>query len=110
MKNSKEAWIIFRRIITVLFIIFLINYYQVESGNYKNSTTQRTVLTEEKIREFEEDVKNGKFVDIKNYTETDTVDTTTTTSNVGYKIGEGIDKIVNEKADGIIKIIKKYFM
>lgn len=110
MKNSRKAWITFRRIITILFIIFLINYYQVESGNYKNSTTKRTILTEEKIKEFEEDVKNGEFVDIKDYTETDNIDTTTTTSNIGYKVGEGIDNIVNEKADTIFKFFRKYFM
>ena len=82
MKNSREAWVVFRRIIFILFIIFLINYYQVESGNYENEINKKTILTEEKIHEFEEDVKNGNFIDIKDYTETPYVDTTTITSNI----------------------------
>ena len=80
MKNSHKAWVINRQ----------------------------TILTEEKIKEFEEDVKNGTFVDIKDYTENTYVDTSNTASNIGAKVGEGLDSLINEKAKGIIDFIGKF--
>lgn len=108
MKNSKKAWIIFSRTLTVLFIIFLINYFQVESGNY-NNLNDKTVLTEEKIREFEEDVKNGNYVDIKDYTTMDYTDTSNNISNMGYYIGESIDDFINNKVLTVLTFIGNLF-
>lgn len=109
MKNTHQAWLIFKRILIILFILFLINYYQVESGNYKNKLAEKTLLTEEKIREFEEDVKSGKYVDIKDYTEYNYIDTSTPVATIGNKVGSSIDNFINEKAPNFFKIIKKYF-
>ena len=109
MKNSKKAWQVFKTILILLFIFFLINYYQVESGNYQNELTQKTILTEEKIKEFEQDVKDGNYIDLKNYTENNYVDTSNAFSKFGNHIGEGLEKIINEKGQDFFKIIKKYF-
>jgi phage/plasmid-associated DNA primase len=68
MKNSRTAWIIFRRILTFLFIIFIILYFQVETGLVSEAKT-KAIITQENIKKFEEDVKNGEYIDIKNYTE-----------------------------------------
>ncbi len=109
MKNSKKAWIVFRRITLVFFITFLINYFQVESGNYKNTANQKTILTEEKIKEFEEDVKNGEYVDIKNYTETNYIDTSTPITDIGYSIGEGVNDFINNKVVKFFNYIGSFF-
>lgn len=109
MKNSKKAWIIFRRITTLLFIIFLINYFQVESGNYKNEINNKTILTEEKIKEFENDVRNGNFVDIKDYTEETYIDTSTPITNLGYNIGEGVNDFINNKVVKFFNYIGSFF-
>ncbi len=109
MHNSRTAWLVFKRILIILFILFLINYYQVESGNYQSELSKKTILTEEKIREFEDDVRNGEYVDIKDYTESNYVDTSNNVSKAGNKVGNAIDKLVNEKAPNFFKILKKYF-
>lgn len=109
MKNSKKAWIIFRRITLLLFVVFLINYYQVESGNYKNAAHQKSILTEEKIREFEADVKNGKYVDLKDYTEDYYVDTSTPITDIGYSIGCGVDNFINNKVVKFFSYIGSFF-
>ena len=109
MKNSLKAWIIFRRIIIFLFVVFLINYYQVKSGNYISEENKRTILTEEKIREFEDDVKNGDFVDIKDYTENDYVDTTTAVTDIGYEIGEVVNDFINNKVVGFFEYVGQFF-
>lgn len=109
MKNSKKAWIFFRRTILLLFVLFLINYYQVESGNYRNEVEQKTIITEEKIREFENDVKNGNFVDIKDYTEENSIDTSTPLTDLGYNIGNELDNILNDKVAKFFNYIGSFF-
>lgn len=109
MPNNRHAWLVFKKILLILFVLFLMNYYQVASGNYRNSLTNKTILTEDKIKEFEEDVKNGEYIDIKNYTEEEYIDTRNPISKIGSGIGGGIDQIVNEKAGNFFNFIKKYF-
>lgn len=109
MKNNKKAWIIFKRLTLLLFIIFLINYFQVESGNYKNEASQKRILTEEKIKEFEQDVKNGEYVDIKDYTEVNYIDTSTPITNLGYSIGEGVNDFINNKVVKFFDYIGSFF-
>lgn len=109
IKNSRKAWVVFRRIMLVLFIVFLINYYQVQSGNYVSEENKRTILTEEKIREFEADVKNGDFVDIKDYTDNEYVDTSTSMTDLGYDIGEGVNDFINDKLIRIFEYVGKFF-
>ncbi len=105
MKNSIKAWIIFRRILIILFIIFLIIYFQAENNNY---TTKKTILTEEKIKEFEKDVKNGEFIDIKKYTEEDIKDTSNYMSDIGYSLGEEIGEFFSVKVVNFFEFISQF--
>lgn len=105
MKNSREAWLIFKRILIILFIFFLITYYQAENNNY---TTNKTILTEEKIKEFEKDVKNGNYVDIKKYTEDPYVETSNTFSNLGYNLGTTITDFISVKLVDFFEFIGKF--
>ena len=51
----------------VIIIIFIASYMIAESGYYEYTMQRRTIITNEKIKEFEEDVKNNKEIDLKNY-------------------------------------------
>lgn len=108
MKNSKKSWNVFKSILIILFIIFIISYFQVESGSYNSSLSDKTILTEENIRQFEEDVKNGEYVDIKKYT-VEEVDTSNYMSDLGYEIGEGIDSFINDKVVNVLNFIGNLF-
>lgn len=105
MKNSIKAWLVFKRIIILLFIFFLINYYQAENNNYN---TNKTILTEEKIKEFEEDVKNGNYIDIKKYTEDTYVETSNSFSNLGYNLGKNITDFFSVKLVDFFEFIGKF--
>jgi len=109
MKNSKKAWLYFRRIILVLFIIFLINYYQVASGNYKSTIEQKTITTSEKIKEFENDIASGNYIDIKDYTEDNYIDTSTPLTDLGYELGTEVDNILNNKVAKFFNYIGSLF-
>ncbi len=106
MKNSRKAWLIFRRILFLLFIFYVITYFQAQNSN--NLLSEKTILTSEKIKEFEEDVKNGEYIDIKNYTEDTYVDTSNVISNTGYNIGENITEFFGVKVVDFINFLSKF--
>ena len=58
---------IFNTFVFLLFISFLVLYFSQASGYYDELNNRKTELTKEQIKRFEEDVKNGKMVDIKDY-------------------------------------------
>ena len=109
MKNSKKAWIIFKRCLFILFIAFLINYFSVSSGYYESQINKKTTLTNEKIKEFETDVKNGEYVDIKDYVTDEYVDTSSPMSKVGYNLSELINDFITDKTVKIFKFLGQFF-
>ncbi len=95
MKNSHTAWVVFRRIISLLFILFVVLYFQVETGT-NNPLKEKTIITQENIKKFEEDVKNGEYVDIKDYTETSDIDTSNIMSDAGYLVSNQASKFIGK--------------
>ncbi len=63
MKNSNIA----RIVLIVLFLLFVGLYLVGNSTYYDYDVTSKTRLTEEQIKKFEEDIKNGKSVDVEEY-------------------------------------------
>ena len=66
-KNNKNK--IFKFIFIVFFMSFLVIYFSELTGYYEYQNYKKATLTEEQIKKFEEDVKNGKEVDINKYLE-----------------------------------------
>lgn len=52
-----------------VFLIFIALYYSSNSGLIDYQARNKTVLTEEQIKMFEEDVKNNIEIDLKKYVE-----------------------------------------
>ena len=98
-KNNKNY---FLRTIYLLFILF-ITLYSMNNLGYYNIDTKNKVITEEKMKEFERDIKNGKKIDIKKYTKDET-NYKNIYSNIGYESSKLIDNLLNK---GFNKIIKK---
>lgn len=63
MKGKNIA----RIIIGTLFILFVALYFTQTTGYYEFEQKKITALTEEQIKKFEQDVKDGKEIDINNY-------------------------------------------
>ena len=107
MKNKS-----FYIILLVLFIMFLGLYVSSSSGVIDYSSRHKKVLTDKNIKEFEEDIKNNKEIDIKKYSydDTDKYDNSIskTTLKVSSFLGSTVksildftfgklEKLVNEK-------------
>lgn len=59
----------FRIMSLTVFLIFIALYYSSNSGLIDYQARNKTVLTEEQIKMFEEDVKNNVQIDLKKYIE-----------------------------------------
>ena len=106
MKNNHTAWVVFKRIITFLFIVYIILYFQVETG-INSDIKNKTIITQENIEKFEEDIKNGEYIDIKNYTEYNEVDTSNIISDTGYIISQKASNFFGKELVEFFKFIGK---
>lgn len=102
-KKKKKNW--FLTILAILFMIYLGLYFMDNLGYY-NIATKKSVLTEEKLREFETDIKNGEEIDIKEYVK-DTTNYKNIYSNLGYNMSVGIDEVLNKGIKKVGDFLKK---
>ena len=105
--EEKKKKNIFLKFILILFIIYFALYIMDNLGYY-NIASKNKIITEEKMKEFETDVKNGKSIDIKEYVRDET-NYKNTYSNIGYQSSFFIDTTLNKGLKNIGKILKKLF-
>lgn len=89
-------------IIISIIIIFLVSYLVASTGYYEYQIQERTILTNEKIKEFEEDIKNNKDIDALEYFTLEEVDYSNKFTNLVYNISNESTKVTR-------KVIKKIF-
>lgn len=88
MEKKKTNY--FKLILSGLIILFLIVYI-LGSSNYNETSVQKsTLLTQEAIYNFEEDVLNNEVIDLESYIEVNTKDY----SNKFTNIGESLNNVV----------------
>lgn len=104
-KKNKKNW--FLTIIGILFIIY-IALYSMDNLGYYNIAAKNKVITQEKLLEFESDIKNGEIIDIKEYVR-DTTNYKNSYSNLGYNMSVGIDNVLNKGLKKVGDILKKLF-
>lgn len=69
---------------------------------YKNRLTTKTILTEEQIKKFEEDVKNGVNIDINDYVVRDK-----DYQNNVTRVNDTISSLINKTFKQIFKYLLK---
>ena len=90
--KKKNNW--FKRILIILILLFISLYISSVSGYYEAKISDKVALTDKEIKQFEQDVMNGKEVDLNNYNNYDYVINNTTyddLKNEVYKILEEVD-------------------
>lgn len=103
MDYSKVFW----TIMLVLFIIFISIFVASSSGYYEYENKNKKVLTEEKMKEFEEDVANGKSVDLKNYFEDNTKNYENKVTDAGNLVSNVISTSILKGLEESFKLIEK---
>lgn len=98
---------IFNTIVFSLFVLYLSLYIASSQGYYEYQNKKESKFTEEKIKEFEEDLKNGKKVDIKDYLVNDVKKYDNKITELGLTLSEMLNTGVNTSLEETFKIIGK---
>ena len=96
-------------ILSILFFIFLAYIIAYDSGYYEANISKKSKITEEKLQEFEEDVKSKKEIDLKTYIEKDYVDYSSPFSKAGSKLSSSIDDFVQNGLNDFFNALSKLF-
>ncbi len=91
---------IFRILIGILIISFLGLYISYTSGYYQKLKSEKVIITNQKIEEFENDIKNGKDISLEDYT-TEEVNYSNKTSRMSLKFSNKASNLI----DNFIKFL-----
>ncbi len=106
-KKKKPNW--FLRILGILFIIYLSLTIAIQTGYYEAKLSERTTITNEGMKQFEQDVRNGLNVDIKDYMSDIHEDYSNKTSKAGIAISSAIEKFMTDGISKMIDLFKTLF-
>lgn len=90
-------------IIIIIIIIFVTSYLTSNSGYYEYQLQEKTILTNEKIKEFEIDVQNNENIDIKDYLNEEEINYSNKITNIVYKISDNSNKLARKCIKAIFK-------
>ena len=106
---DKKKNNIFLRIIGILFVIFMGLFIANMSGYYESKIHDKMIVTEQGIKEFEETIKRGDEIDIDSFLNNSRVDYSSKMSNLGDKLTNSLEGLVDEGAKILTAILKSLF-
>lgn len=101
--KKKTNW--FTKLILLLFIIFLGLFIASKSGFYEAKVSKNALMTNEAIKQFEQDIEEGKEVDIDKYIKEEKKDY----ANGFTRLADKITSISQDLLSGSIKDIWEFF-
>ncbi len=110
MKEKKKVLNkIFKRIFFAILIAFTAIYISQATGYYEYEQHKSIVLTNEQIKRFESDIKDGKDVDALSYLKEEEKDYSSKISNFGLKLSDNLSKLVKNFLDKTFKVLNDMF-
>ena len=109
MKDKKTKIInkVFKMTLLISFAIFITMFISNKYGYYDYKKMEKVTLTQEQIKRFEEDVKNGKNVELENYLENTNKNYQTNLSQLGLNASNTLSGIIKKGVDSIFGYINK---
>ena len=86
-----------RLIIIILIFLFFVLYFMQVSGYSEYTRNKENMLTEDRIKEYENDIEVGKDVTIKDYLNKDRVNYDNKVSNLGLNLSELIGDVFDKE-------------
>jgi len=107
--KDKKKWRtkVFRFCLSVSFVTFLTMYIANQYGYFEYRRSEQVILTEEQIRKFEQDVKDGKEIDMETYLVNTNKNYQTKLSKTGLFISNGISNTVKNGVENFFNAINK---
>lgn len=101
---------IFKVVFFILMLTYLTLYFAGVSGYYEYKNYKKMTLTEEQIIKFEQDVKDGKEVNVEDYIVEDKKYYNNKIANTGKKISFAISDTMTKVLSETFKTISKFVM
>ena len=96
-----------RLIIIILVFLFFVLYFMQASGYNEYTRNRENMLTEEQIKEYEEDIAEGKDVTIKDYLNKDKVNYDNKVSDLGLDLSELIGDVFNKGMNAFFEMLNE---
>lgn len=90
-------------ILIIILLLFTASYIISSSGYYEYNIREKNVITNDRIKEFEEDIKNNKEIDLKDYIENDKEDYSNNITNIVYNISNSSNKLAKKTIKYLFK-------
>lgn len=104
---TKTKLNIIRLIVLILVFLFFVLYFMQVSGYNEYTRNRENMLSEEQIKEYEEDIKEGKDVTIKDYLNKDKVNYDNKVSELGLDLSELIGDIFNKGMNTFFEMLNE---
>lgn len=108
MKKSRKGKIFFR-ILFGFFLVYVALIIAYESGYYETKSSNKAVLTKEAMEKFENDLSNGRLVDVKDYLQQEHTDYSNKVTKIGNKISTSMSDFITKGLSGIFDALKGLF-
>lgn len=92
MKGFK--W--FKLVFLLFFVIFITIYLSQELGFYDYQITEKKIMTEEKIKQFERDIQGNKRIDVADYLEENELEYNNEIAKMNNQISQFIRYVMKE--------------
>ena len=96
-----------KTIFGIFFVAFVISYVIGESGYYEYELANKKYLTEEEMKKFEEDVRNGEDIDLKDYTVETRKDYTNKFTDVVTNTSLTINEYLKKSIESVFGLLNK---
>ena len=98
---------VFNTIIFILFTIFTCLFLASNTGYYEYQNNEKTNFTEDKIKKFEKDLKEGKKIDLKNYLSNDKKNYDNKITKLGNTLSDIIDYSMMDSLEKTFNFFEK---
>ena len=102
-EKRKKIYKFFKRLFFIIFVGFTVLYFSQATGYYEYKIHDKVALTDEEIKKFEKDIKDGKDIDVEKYVQSELPKYNNDLSNLGLNLSK---KISNSITKGINKVFK----
>ena len=106
-KKNKGTWIL--KGLGILFVLYLSLTIAISTGYYEAKLSEKTTITDEAMKQFEQDIREGKDVDIKDYVTDLQKDYSNQTTKAGVWFSQVVENFMSKGIDGMINIFKALF-
>ena len=96
---------LFKYTIVIIFISFFCTVILSMSGYYQTTLQKKTILTNEAILSFENDIKEGKDIDVNNYIEQNQKNYDNAFTKGGRYISNKINNLISTGIEKTLKLI-----